>query len=224
MAGESLTFPWARTLAAEPLAAFIEDMWGAAGGGDDIATLDAMEMAVAAHQPPTPQDSVPCPLSQRETDVLTLIANGETYETAGAQLEVTAHTVRQYLGRIYGRLGARNAVHAAAIATHQGWLPRLDVPPPAPTVLRQSPKAWRDLYRARAAEMLARPGEPVLIGPYGSNSGARNTVRRIRLGLFEEFQPAGAFEATAVRGDRGQWLVRARYLGSAAPTQKGAAA
>lgn len=223
MAGEpqALAFPWARTYDADQLAAFIEDVWGAAGGGDDLATLDAMEKAVAAHRPPTPPS--PCPLSQRETEVLTLIANGETYESAGAQLGITGHTVRQYLGRVYGRLGARNAVHAAAIAARRGWLPGLTVPPSAPAVLRRSPRVWRDLYRASAAEMRARPGEPVVIGPYGSNSGARNAVRRIRLGLLEEFQPAGAFEATPARGERDRWLVRARYLGSPARTEQKAA-
>lgn len=219
MAGEPLAFPWARTYDADQLAAFIEDLWGAASGDNDLATLDAIEKVIAAHRP----DPVPCPLTEREIQILTEVANGETYESAASNLGLGLETVRSRCAIIYDRLGARCAAQAAAIGAHHGWLPGLHVTQPAERVPQLGPHAWKTIYRQRAAEMRERPGDVVEIGPYGSASGARNGVWRIRDGLFTEFQPAGSFDAEAVRTDHGRWIVRARYIGTpVSPAQKAA--
>ncbi len=212
-------FPWARTYDADQLAAFIEDLWGAASGDNDLATLDAIEKVIAEHRP----DLVPCPLTAREIEILTEVANGETYASAARNLGLVTETVRSRCAIIYGRLGARCAAQAAAIAAHHGWLSGLHAPEPAGRVPQLGPHAWKTTYRERAAEMRERPGEVVEIGPYGSRPGARRGALRIRKGLIDVFRPAASFEAEAVPAGHGRWIVRARYIGTPASTAQKAA-
>lgn len=210
MTGDSLVFPWARSYDADQLAAFLDDLWGAAGNGDDLTTLDAIEEAIAAHRPEPPA----CPLTERQLDVLTQLANGGTHDSTARALSTTPHAVRNCCTEIYARLCVRNAVQAVAVAAHHGWLSSLHVPalldgPPA-----HGPAAWRVIYREAVARMRKQPGVPVDIGPYGSYSGARNAVWRIRNGLLAEVQPAGDFAAQAIPTGPGQFIVRARYIGA----------
>lgn len=214
----ALVFPWARKYDADQLDAFIEDLWGATSGDNDLATLDAIEKVIAKHRPAR----VPCPLTARDILMLTQIANGETYESAARNLGLSTETVRSRSGVIYDRLGARCAAQAAAIAVHHGWLPGLHIPAPVDRVPRQDPSAWKALYRERAAEMRKRPGDVVEIGPYGSRQGAHQATVRISKGLIDIFQPAGFFEAKAVPTSHGRWVVRARYLVTPVDTAKAA--
>jgi len=212
---DTLAFPWAREYDEDQLAAFIEDLWGAASGDDGLGTLDAIEKAVAAHRPAETQR--PCPLSERDVEILTQIANGETYASAGRNLGLSSESVRGRCPQMYARLGAKNAAHAAAIAAHEGWVPGLRIPEPIEEIPRivRGPHAWNRIYRRIAAELRALPGEQLPLGPYGSRSGARGAASYIRRGLLRSFEPAGAFDASAVRGDGGKWIVLARYVGDA---------
>lgn len=212
------TFPWARSLTADQLSAFVEDLWGAAGDSDGRAALDAIERTITRYRPET----VPCPLSPRELHVLTLIANGRTYRVAARELGLATETVRSQCSTMYARIGARSGAHAAAIATHHGWLPRLDIPQPAPPVPQLRPVEWRQIYRDSAAAMRKRPGTVVPIGPFASRLGAGNALRRIRDGKGA-FQPAGCFHAERVRTTHGQWMVHARYLGAPSTNDERAA-
>jgi DNA-binding NarL/FixJ family response regulator len=54
-------------------------------------------------------------LSEREVDVLTLIANGCTNQEIAADLAISENTVRYHLKNIYGKLGVTNRTEAAAI-------------------------------------------------------------------------------------------------------------
>lgn len=220
MSGSPLTFPWARAYDADQLAAFIEDLWGAASGDNDLATLDAIEKVIAEHRP----DAVPCPLSKREIEILTEIASGETYESAARNLGISTESLRGRCPQIYARLGARNAAHAVAIASRHGWITGARVPAltELPTRIVHGPMRWNRLYQAGAVEMRKQPGLPVEIGPYGSASGARGAARRIRKGLYGPFRPAGAFDARPVRADDGQWIVRASYKATPTSTEKAA--
>lgn len=227
MAADLRAFPWAAGLDADQLAAFIEDLWGAASGDDDLTTLDAIENAVARHAP-TPQSGRSkrhCPLTERELAVLTHIAGGATYLETAHALGITVNTVRHNCGRILPKIGARTMVQAAAAAAHFGWTPASCIPPDPTPVLNHSPTSWQSLVRRRVAEMRAQPGVPVDIGPYGSISGARGTAWRINKGLLASVRPTGAFKAQAVRGEQGLWVVRARYVGepATAPIQEGTA-
>ncbi|MFD1656932.1 helix-turn-helix transcriptional regulator [Streptomyces caeni] len=213
MAGD-LTFPWARRYDADQLAAFIEDLWGAASGDNDLATLDAIEQAIAEHRPCGSDSTLKCPLTEREVQVLTLLVNGGTYESTATRLGIAPHTVRSHCHKIIDRLGARDRTHAAAIAAHFGWLPGLDIAQVRERVHRKSPQQWQEIHRERAAAMRAQPGTSVDIGPYTSNSGAANVARGIQDGRLDAYQPVGAFTAQATHTGPGRWVVRAHYIGT----------
>lgn len=218
---DSPAFPWARDFGARQLAAFIEDLWGAASGDNNRATLAAIEKAVAAHRPP-PAEPSDCPLTARETDVLAQFAGGATYEEAAHNLGVSVYCVNTLARDIYARLDVRSMAQATAIAMHFGWLPNVAFRrPPAPQP-KYGTVAWRALYRERIQQMREHPGKPVDIGPYVSISGARKSAWRINKGLIVEAKPAGAFHAEAVRSHDGGWAVRARYVGT--PDTEGRAA
>ncbi|BCK73053.1 hypothetical protein Srufu_070060 [Streptomyces libani subsp. rufus] len=56
------------------------------------------------------------PLTQRELDVVRLVARGHTNEEVAAGLYVTPATVKTHLGNIQRKLAARNRVEIAAWA------------------------------------------------------------------------------------------------------------
>jgi two-component system, NarL family, response regulator DevR len=54
-------------------------------------------------------------LSQRELEVLQLVADGLTDREIGSQLFITEYTVKGHVKRILDKLGSRNRAHAAAV-------------------------------------------------------------------------------------------------------------
>jgi LuxR family maltose regulon positive regulatory protein len=56
------------------------------------------------------------PLSQREREVLRLMAAGLTNREIADSLSIAAETVKKHSARIFGKLGAANRTEAAAIA------------------------------------------------------------------------------------------------------------
>ena len=62
------------------------------------------------------------PLTERETAVLTLLAEGCTYEEIGATLSIGAETVRTHLQKACARLGASTRTQAVATAIRQGLI------------------------------------------------------------------------------------------------------
>lgn len=64
----------------------------------------------------------PCPLSDRELDVLKRLAEGKVYKQIALELSLSTSTVRTHLHNIYGKLGAVDRAQAVLIATERGWL------------------------------------------------------------------------------------------------------
>lgn len=62
------------------------------------------------------------PLTQREIDVLRLAADGAAPAEIAQRLSLSGGTVRNYLSRITGKVGARSRIDAIRIATNAGWL------------------------------------------------------------------------------------------------------
>jgi DNA-binding NarL/FixJ family response regulator len=62
------------------------------------------------------------PLSQRELEVLVLIARGRTNREAAADLFISEATVKTHLLHIYGKLGVRDRAAAVATAYERGLL------------------------------------------------------------------------------------------------------
>lgn len=69
------------------------------------------------------------PLTERQDQVLRLIAQGLTHAQIGQKLFVTVNTVRMFNKGLLNRLGAKNQAHAVALAVAHGVLtpiPRTD--------------------------------------------------------------------------------------------------
>lgn len=72
------------------------------------------------------------PLTDRELQILRLLATGAGAAEIARTLYMGLGTVKTDTSRLYGRLGARNAAHAVAIGYAQGLLVPADA------------RAWRE--------------------------------------------------------------------------------
>ena len=64
----------------------------------------------------------PCPLSERELDVLRLLAQGRLYKQIGDELGLATSTVRSHLHRIYTRIGVADRTQAVLKASRLNWI------------------------------------------------------------------------------------------------------
>ena len=62
------------------------------------------------------------PLSNQETKVLELIANGKSNQEIAENLYLSNGTIRNYSSSIFNKLGANNRVEAINIAQENGWI------------------------------------------------------------------------------------------------------
>lgn len=69
-----------------------------------------------------PQAGVPNPLSDREMEVLILIAEGLTNPEIGQRLYISSGTVRVHVSNIIAKLGVNDRVQAAVRALREGWI------------------------------------------------------------------------------------------------------
>jgi LuxR family maltose regulon positive regulatory protein len=63
------------------------------------------------------------PLSERELEVLQLIAEGLTNPQIASRLFLSLHTIKVHAHNIYGKLGVHNRTQAVARARALGVLP-----------------------------------------------------------------------------------------------------
>jgi LuxR family maltose regulon positive regulatory protein len=70
-----------------------------------------------------PQAEMVEPLSERELEVLCLIAEGLSNQEIAQRLFISLHTVKWHTGNIYGKLGVKNRTQAVAKARSLGILP-----------------------------------------------------------------------------------------------------
>ena len=61
-------------------------------------------------------------LTEREAEVLTLLADGLSHEEIGERLRISGETVRTHLQKARRRLGAENRTHAVALALRNGLI------------------------------------------------------------------------------------------------------
>jgi LuxR family maltose regulon positive regulatory protein len=82
-----------------------------------------LKVAGPAVRPSSPQSmGLVEPLSDRELEVLRLVAEGLTNQEVAQKLVVAVDTVKKHLNNIYGKLGAHNRTQAAARAQDLGLL------------------------------------------------------------------------------------------------------
>lgn len=62
-------------------------------------------------------------LSEREIEVLRLVAAGMTNRAIAARLYISERTVHRHINNIFGRIGVNSRAAAAAYAVQHGLLP-----------------------------------------------------------------------------------------------------
>jgi DNA-binding NarL/FixJ family response regulator len=101
--------------------------------------LHAIEGSLGDGAPPNPSSAArerrdraqPCPLTEREIDVLRLIADGLTTRDVAARLGISPRTVENYKQHMFAKLGVQSRAHAVAVASRLGILRPIR---PTPTV------------------------------------------------------------------------------------------
>jgi LuxR family maltose regulon positive regulatory protein len=78
---------------------------------------------VLSPSPPTVETGLVEPLSEREIEVLQLIAEGLTNQEVANRLYLSLHTVKVHARNIYGKLGVKSRTQAVAKAKALGILP-----------------------------------------------------------------------------------------------------
>jgi DNA-binding NarL/FixJ family response regulator len=73
--------------------------------------------------PNAAEDDLPEPLTHRETEVLTLLADGLPNKAIARRLDISDETVKFHLGSIFGKLGASNRTDAVRQALRRGLVP-----------------------------------------------------------------------------------------------------
>jgi DNA-binding CsgD family transcriptional regulator len=68
-------------------------------------------------------------ISEREKEILQLVAHGRSNRQIAAQLMISEHTVKVHLRNIFSKIGATSRTEAGMYAIRQGWVS--DVPPEA---------------------------------------------------------------------------------------------
>jgi DNA-binding CsgD family transcriptional regulator/pimeloyl-ACP methyl ester carboxylesterase len=73
-----------------------------------------------ADGPPASANASTSPLTERETEVLSLLAGGRTGREIAAALGISLSTAQRHIANIYAKIGARGRVDAAAYALARG--------------------------------------------------------------------------------------------------------
>ncbi len=87
--------------------------------------MQALPTRLAAHrgQQPTAPPGLADPLTDRETDVLRLIAAGKSNQRIAHDRVVTLDTVKKHVSHVLGKLGAANRTEAVTRARQLGLIP-----------------------------------------------------------------------------------------------------
>jgi DNA-binding NarL/FixJ family response regulator len=90
-----------------------------AGGGSYVSPALAAYLLRAARTQPK---AVPWALTEREREILRLLASGETDQDIAAQLYISVRTVRSHLERIRDKTGRRRRPDLTRLAIEQGLM------------------------------------------------------------------------------------------------------
>lgn len=87
-----------------------------------VAAKVVAEFARLAQQSPTRPQPLPDPLSERELEILHLVANGASNRQIAQQLYIAEGTVKNHITSIFGKLGVGDRTQAALKARELGIL------------------------------------------------------------------------------------------------------
>jgi LuxR family transcriptional regulator, maltose regulon positive regulatory protein len=95
-----------------PMARLLQEALSRAVMPDYVATL----LAACGVVPDAPDRLLPESLTDREQEILLLLAAGLTNREMAAQLFISPETIKKHTGNIYGKLGVRSRTEAVARA------------------------------------------------------------------------------------------------------------
>ena len=82
-------------------------------GADGRTTVETVLAAAHCAEPPAARAQPPSPLTDREREVLALLASGATNREIAAEMHLGAEAVKKHASTIYRKLGVRNRTEAA---------------------------------------------------------------------------------------------------------------
>jgi len=77
---------------------------------------------VHLHEDELPKGDVPSPLTEREREVVKLLASGKTYKQVAHALQVSQSTIRNHLHNVYHKLEVVDRAQAVIVSREQGWI------------------------------------------------------------------------------------------------------
>lgn len=87
-----------------------------------VAEFNRMSAQTVSHVPANPQAELVEPLSERELEILRLLASGDSNREIANQLYITEGTVKNHVTNILGKLGVRDRTQAALKAKDMGLI------------------------------------------------------------------------------------------------------
>jgi DNA-binding NarL/FixJ family response regulator len=99
-----------------PSAELVETVCAVAAGDARVSPAVANDLAAALRAPARER------LTEREREILRLVAEGLANKEIAARLGISERTVKFHVGEILGRLGAPNRARAVALAQQRGLL------------------------------------------------------------------------------------------------------
>ncbi len=67
-------------------------------------------------------EGIAAPVTNRETQILTYIAEGNSNKEIARILEISEQTIKNHVSAILRKLNANDRAHAVALALHSGWI------------------------------------------------------------------------------------------------------
>ncbi len=106
-----------------PLPDLLNAIRQVAAGEVSLPQVVALQLVASmARQTPPQENALPEPLSSREQEVLTLLAQGLSNKDIAQRLYLSVRTVEGHLANVYGKLGVHSRTEAALYAVRQGWV------------------------------------------------------------------------------------------------------
>src|SRR5262249_23590443 len=97
------------------------EVFRALGAIPDIKAVDALKKSLGEHEK---TETEPCGLTDRELQVLRLVARGKTNKMIARDLSLSEKTVDRHLSNMFAKLNVNSRAAATAFAYEQHLIPR----------------------------------------------------------------------------------------------------
>jgi DNA-binding response OmpR family regulator len=77
---------------------------------------------VHLREPELAENAPPSPLTEREREVVKLLADGKTYKQVATAMRLSQSTVRNHLHNVYQKLGVVDRAQAVIVSRENGWV------------------------------------------------------------------------------------------------------